>query len=70
MAKEEKKGLKVGARVKFYGTHDKAHQLTGTIEKFHEDSDLVDITSEIDGHAVEVERLMTAHISDVTPVEG
>jgi ribosome maturation factor RimP len=68
MAKE-KKGLQVGQRVKFYRTHDGAHQLTGTIEKFHEDSDLVDITTEIDGKAVEVERLETAHVSDVTAAE-
>lgn len=68
MAKE-KKGLAVGQRVRFFGTHDKAHQLTGTIERFHDDSDLVDITTEIDGKAVEVETLRIAHVSDITAAE-
>jgi hypothetical protein len=51
--------------VSFLSTHDKFHRLTGTIEQFHEGSDLVDILAEPDGKAIEVERTMTAHLDDV-----
>jgi len=63
------KKLAEGERVKFYGTHDKANQFTGTIVRVHEDSDLVDIATEPDGKAIEVEVILTAHASDVTQVE-
>jgi hypothetical protein len=66
---DTKKHFTVGQRVKFLGTHDRSHQLTGTIEKFHDDSDLVDITAEPDGHAVEVESVITANIADLEEVE-
>jgi hypothetical protein len=58
-----------GQRVKFYGTHDKSNQFTGTIVHVHEDSDLVDIAAEPDGKAIEVETILTAHATDVTPLE-
>lgn len=61
--------LAEGQHVKFYGTHDKSHQFTGTIVRVHEDSDLVDISAEPDGKAIEVETVLTAHSSDVTPIE-
>jgi hypothetical protein len=63
------KKLAEGQRVKFFGTHDKTNQFTGTIVRVHEDSDLVDISAEPDGKAIEVETILTAHASDVTPVE-
>jgi hypothetical protein len=58
-----------GQRVKFYGTHDKSNQFTGRIVRMHEDSDLIDISAEPDGKAIEVETVLTAHSSDVTPLE-
>ena len=63
------KKLAEGERVKFFGTHDKSHQFTGTIVRVHEDSDLLDIATEPDGKVIEVEVILTAHASDVTPVE-
>lgn len=63
------KKLAEGERVKFFGTHDKSHQLTGTIVRVHEDSDLVDISAEPDGKVIEVSTILTAHSSDVTPIE-
>lgn len=66
---DEKKGFEVGQRVNFYRAHDKATLLTGTIGKFHEDSDLVDIETEADGKAIEVERIETAHISDLRAID-
>jgi len=66
---DNKKGFSVGQRVKYFPAHDKSNPRTGVIEAFHEDSDLVDITAEPDGKAVEVEKLETAHISDVTDAE-
>lgn len=58
-----------GQRVKFRRSHDKALELTGTIVKVHEDSDLVDIATEPDGKVIEVETIETAHTADVTPLE-
>jgi hypothetical protein len=63
------KKLAEGERVKFFGSHDKSHQFTGTIVRVHEDSDLVDIATEPDGKAIEIETILTAHATDVTPVE-
>jgi hypothetical protein len=63
------KKLEEGQRVKFFGTHDKSHQFTGTIVRVHDDSDLVDIATEPDGKAIEIETILTAHATDVTPVE-
>jgi hypothetical protein len=60
--------LEAGQRVKFFRTHDKATELTGTILKVHDGSDLVDIATEPDGKAIEIETLETAHVSDVTPI--
>ncbi len=65
-AKAKKKGFNVGDRVKFFRLHDKQTALVGTIEKFHEDSDLVDIKAEVDGKKVEVERTESAHLDDVS----
>jgi hypothetical protein len=62
----KKRGFEVGQTVKFYRTHDKSHQLTGVIENFHEEDDLVDIKATPDGKAVEIETGMVAHISDIT----
>jgi hypothetical protein len=61
--------LEEGQRVKFYGTHDKSNQFTGRVVRVHEDSDLVDIAAEPDGKAIEVETTLTAHSSDITPLE-
>jgi hypothetical protein len=63
------KKLAEGERVKFFGTHDKSNQFTGTIVHVHEDSDLVDIAAEPDGKAIEIETILTAHSSDVSPIE-
>jgi hypothetical protein len=63
------KKLAEGQRVKFFGTHDKSNQFTGMIVRVHGDSDLVDIAAEPDGKAIEIETILTAHASDVTPVE-
>lgn len=69
MSVDKKKGFSVGDRVKFFRTHDKGTELTGTITGFREDSDLVDVTAEPDGKAVEVERTEQAHISDLTEAD-
>jgi hypothetical protein len=58
-----------GQHVKFFGTHDKSNQFTGTIVHVHEDSDLIDIAADPDGKAIEVETILTAHASDVTALE-
>jgi hypothetical protein len=64
----EKKDLQVGQRVKFHPASNTALELTGKVALVHEDSDLVDVTAEADGKAVEVETTMAAHAKDVTPV--
>lgn len=64
----EKSQLAVGQRVKFFRMHDKATQLTGKITEIHEDSDLVNVVTEVDGRMIEVETNETVHASDVTPI--
>lgn len=58
-----------GQRVKFKSTHDQQHELTGTIVRVHEDSDLVDIETEPDGKIIEVASVATAHAKDCTLIE-
>ena len=64
----EKSQLAVGQRVKFFRMHDKATQLTGKITEIHEDNDLVNVVTEVDGRAIEVETNETVHANDVTPI--
>jgi hypothetical protein len=58
-----------GTRVRFTQTHDKSHSFTGTVLRVHEDANLVDISVEPDGKAIEVETVMTANKADVVPVD-
>jgi len=58
-----------GDRVQFTQSHDKMHTFTGTVVRVHDDSDLVDISVEPDGKAIEVETVMTANAAEVTPVD-
>ena len=55
-------------RVKFRPTSNTALELTGKVTLVHDDSDLVYVTAEPDGKAVEVETTMAAHAKDVTPL--
>ena len=64
----EKSQLAVGQRVKFFRMHDKATQLTGKITEIHEDNDLVNVVTEVEGRAIEVETNETVHANDVTPI--
>jgi hypothetical protein len=58
-----------GTRVRFTQTHDKSHSFTGTVLRVHDDANLVDISVEPDGKAIEVETVMTANKADVVPVD-
>ena len=62
-----KSRLSVGQRVKFYRSHDKAHQLVGKIVKIHSgEADVVDVEFEKDGKLVEVTgHVETVHAADV-----
>jgi hypothetical protein len=64
-----KKELKVGDRVEYRRTHDKAVRLIGTISAIHDKDDLVEIEREVDGRIVEVEGTDHAHASDVNVIE-
>lgn len=61
--------FKEGMRVRFYPSHDGAHQLTGTIEKIHDNAPMADVMAEPDGKFVEVARLFTSNLSDLVPAE-
>jgi hypothetical protein len=60
--------LREGQRVKFFRTHDKTLELTGTITQVNEDS-TVNIETQPDGKAIEVGGIETAHADDVTPLD-
>jgi hypothetical protein len=63
-----KNNLKVGQRVKFYRTHDKATELVGSITRVHPgDDDLVDVKTEPGKGSIS--RTETAHAADVTVVQ-
>jgi hypothetical protein len=58
--------FKVGQRVRFRRSHDKATQLTGTIASIPKgNDDVVAIKTDVDGKLVEVSTLETAHAADV-----
>jgi hypothetical protein len=68
MATQFKTRLKVGQRVTFFRTHDKAVQFTGKITRIYPgDEDCVDIKTEAGNGSVS--RLETAHAADVTVIE-
>ena len=56
--------IKEGDHVKFRRSSDKAVELTGTVEKLHDDEKSVDIR--VDGEGEHVE---TASLEDVSPLE-
>jgi hypothetical protein len=60
--------FQLGERVRFFRSHDKTLELTGTIVKIHEDADLVDIEIEADGRMIEVSRVETVHLADIIGV--
>lgn len=65
MATNYKANFKKGQRVKFYRTHDKFNQLSGTVVGIAGgDDDLVDVKSD-EGNG-SVSRVETVHASDVT----
>lgn len=55
-----------GQKVKFRPTHNKALELRGTVKKVSADHDVLTVTAEPDGKAVETERDFDAHASDCT----
>lgn len=61
--------LKEGQKVKFRPTHNKALELRGTVKKVSDEHDVVTVTADPDGKAVEVARDFDAHASDCTDAE-
>lgn len=55
----------VGARVKFYATHNKALELVGTVLEVG--NDLADVEVEPDGKIFEVEQVHVVPVSELRP---